>query len=199
MNFLAHLHLADPTPESRLGNLLGDFVRGLPDDDRFPPEIWEGIKLHRHVDAFTDSDPAWKRSRARLKRTKRRFAGIIIDVFYDHFLIRNWSRFEPEREMPDFVADCHAHLDEALHHAPLEAAEVIRRMQREDWLISYSTLEGLDFALQRISRRSAILSPVANSVGELEENFEAMEEDFLEFYPRAIQFAKKWKRINRVG
>ncbi len=192
MNFLAHLHVADPTPESRLGNLLGDFVRGLPDDDRFSPEIWHAIKMHRHVDAFTDSDPAWKRSRDRLSPNLRRFAGIVVDVFYDHFLIKNWAQFEPSRTVVDFIAECHDDLRSVMDEAPHEAREVLALMESEGWLISYESISGIDHALYRISHRSPILVPIRNSISELEENFEAMEADFQEFYPRLLAFVQDW-------
>lgn len=194
MNFLAHLHVADPTPESRLGNLLGDFVRGLPDDDRFSPVIWRGIKMHRHVDAFTDSNPLWKRSRDRLSRGRRRFAGIIVDVFYDHFLVKHWEKFESSQTVELFIEDCHSDLRSVMDQAPEEAQEALERMESQEWLIGNQTIEGIDVALRRISWRSEILGPVRDSVVELEENFDGLESDFLEFYPELLAYVEKeWR------
>ena len=195
MNFLAHLHVADPTPESRLGNLLGDFVRGLPDDDRFSDEIWHAIKMHRHVDAFTDADPAWKRSRDRLSKPLRRFGGIVIDVFYDHFLIRNWANYEPNLSVELFVDECHCDLESVSHLAPAEARNIFKRMESEGWLLSYESAAGIEHALDRISRRSKVLKPVRESFPDFEKHFEGLESDFLEFYPRLLDFVdSKWRR-----
>lgn len=189
MNFLAHLHLAARTPESRLGNMLGDFVKGRP-DDRFAPEIWEGIMLHRHVDAFTDSHPEWKKSKGRLSPERRRFAGIIVDVFYDHFLARHWERFSGDGEtLGEFIDGCHTDLLALRDQAPPDAAAVFERMAEEQWLRSYFETEGIARALERISRRSPVLGPVRDSIEELETHYEAIEQDFLAFYPDLIRYA----------
>ncbi len=63
MNHLAHLFLAGDSAESLIGNLSGDFVKGIL-GDRFSPGIREGIAQHRSIDAFTDSHPAWPSSGA---------------------------------------------------------------------------------------------------------------------------------------
>jgi len=45
LNFLAHFHLAKNTDASRVGALLGDFVRGTPESLRtqFPDKVIDGI------------------------------------------------------------------------------------------------------------------------------------------------------------
>ncbi|MCB1230710.1 MAG: DUF479 domain-containing protein [Verrucomicrobiae bacterium] len=185
MNFLAHLHLARPEPVSRLGNLLGDFVRGRR-DERFSPEIWRGIMHHRRLDAFTDSHPAWKRSRQRLAPERVRFAGIVVDVFYDHFLSRLWDRFEPDGEsLADFIDHCHCDLKMAAPLGPADANVVIARMEAQGWLGSYGEISGIDDALRRISRRGPRLGPIAGAIADLERDYAGFEEDFLAFYPEA--------------
>lgn len=186
MNFLAHLHLARPTPVSRLGNLLGDFVRGRP-DDRFSPGIWQGIMHHRHLDAFTDAHPAWKRSRGRLGPDRRRFAGILVDVFYDHFLSRHWHAFAPGHLSLDrFIDQCHRDLREALPLGPPEIEIVLEHMERQAWLISYGKLDGIEEALCRMASRSPRLSKLATGLSDLEHDYPHFEADFLDFYPDAI-------------
>ncbi len=186
MNFLAHLHLARPEPISRLGNLLGDFVRGRP-DERFSPEIWRGIMHHRHLDAFTDAHEAWRRSRRRLAPERVRFAGIVVDVFYDHFLSRHWERFVADGEgLVDFIDQCHRDLRLAAPLAPEDARAVIARMERQGWLASYGELAGIDEAMRRISRRSPRLGAMAGAVADLERDYAGFEEDFLTFYPGAM-------------
>ena len=186
MNFLAHLHLARPTPVSRLGNLLGDFVRGRP-DVRFSPGIWRGIMHHRHLDAFTDAHPAWKRSRERLDPSRRRFAGILVDVFYDHFLSRRWHDLEPEATPLDtFIDQCHRDLREALPLGPPEIEIVLEHMERQAWLISYGRLEGIDEALHRMASRSPRFTIMASALVDLEAHYDGFETDFLAFYPDAM-------------
>ena len=85
MNYLAHLFLSDGTPESLIGNLLGDFVKGSI-ENIYSLKIIEGIYLHRKIDSFTDSHPIFRSSKRLIGVDRRRFSGIMIDVFYDHFL-----------------------------------------------------------------------------------------------------------------
>ncbi len=187
MNFLAHLHLAEPTPESVLGNLLGDFVKGYPWDDRFPRPVWKGIVEHRAVDAFTDSHPEWKKSRDLLPDHLKRFAGIVVDIYYDHFLHRHWELFSEDEAIDVFIERVHGQLREVLYLAEDEVAEIIDMMIRERWLESYRTLEGVDQTLKRVSRRSEILHPIFEAAKDLENDLEEMEGHFLAFYPGLIQ------------
>ncbi len=188
MNFLAHLHLAEATPESRMGNLLGDFVKGRPYDERFSPEIWKGIMEHRHVDAFTDKHPVWRMSRDRLPRELRRFAGIIIDIVYDHFLVRHWDRFSPRVSLSSFVEATHEDLLESMHLAPDDAAEVILMMMQEEWLEGYASLKGIKETLRRVSGRSASLTPMRSAFSEVLPWMDEMEGHFLDYYPELMEY-----------
>ena len=171
-----------------MGNLLGDFVTGNPWDDRFEPVIWKGIMEHRHIDVFTDGHPAWKKSRDLLDHDLRRFAGIVIDIFYDHFLTLHWEKYSPEQPLADFIAETYADLQKAKHHAPQDAYRVMREMMREDWLGNYGTIEGIRETIEGVSRRSPRLKPMRDSVKTMEENFSEMEAHFLEFFPHMIRF-----------
>ncbi len=95
MNYLAHLYLAEQSREGLLGSLLGDFVKGRL-DDRFPETVRRGIALHRAIDSFTDAHPVHLESRNRIGRQRRRYAGNIVDVSYDHFLCRSWTEYSNE-------------------------------------------------------------------------------------------------------
>ena len=186
MNFLAHLQLAEDTPESRLGNLLGDFVRGYPWDDRYSDAVWEGIVEHRYVDAFTDSHPSWQKSRDLLPDELRRYAGIIVDIFYDFFLHRHWSRFSPSQGLDDFISEVHEQLESVVMLAPPDAEEAIKTMIRQEWLREYASIEGIDLTLRRVSQRSPILRSIYDSSKILEENLGTFESHFLEFYPELV-------------
>ncbi len=190
MNFLAHLFLAEPNPESRMGNLLGDFVKGNPWDDRFEPVIWKAIMEHRHIDVFTDSHPVWKKSRDLLDPELRRFAGIVIDIFYDHFLTLHWEKYSPELTVEEFISETYTDLRKAKHHAPDDSYVVIRQMMEENWLGNYRTIEGIRETIQRVSQRSGKLSPIRNSTELMEKHFRKMEQHFLEFFPDMLQFVK---------
>ena len=92
MNYLAHLYLAKDSTELMIGGILGDFVKGTL-KDQYPNEIKQGIELHRKIDTYTDSHVMTRASRRLYSPERRRFAGIIVDLCYDHFLYRHWSTF----------------------------------------------------------------------------------------------------------
>src|SRR4026208_598678 len=92
MNWLAHLYLSEPTPAFRIGNLLPDLVPASELVD-LPGDFRRGVEQHRRIDAFTDSHPIVRRSMNRVSPPFRRFAGVLVDVFYDHILAREWNSF----------------------------------------------------------------------------------------------------------
>ena len=92
MNYLSHLFLAEDTEESRIGNLLGDFVKGRLDDS-FSPEIIKGIKTHRKVDSFTDSHYIIKQTKKLISPGRRKYSGVLVDIFFDHFLTNQWGKY----------------------------------------------------------------------------------------------------------
>ena len=92
MNYLAHLYLAGNDAEALIGSLMGDFIKGRVDPD-LPPVLRQAILQHRRIDSFTDAHPIVRRSKQRVTNEFRRYAGILIDVFYDHFLAREWSQY----------------------------------------------------------------------------------------------------------
>lgn len=191
MNFLAHLQLAEANAESRAGNLLGDFVKGLPWDDRFSIPVWQGIMEHRHLDVFTDQHPAWKRSRERLEPENRRYAGIIIDIFYDYFLAKHWQQFHPNQELKPFVKEVHIDLKSMKPIFPQNARAPLGRLIRQKWLLSYAEVHGVRKTLRRVAHSSAKLKPVRGLERELIANLNEFETDFLEFYPDAILEAER--------
>ncbi|MEJ2383825.1 MAG: DUF479 domain-containing protein, partial [Xanthomonadales bacterium] len=93
MNFLAHLFLAGDEEALRLGALLGDFVRGREALAAYPEPVREGIRMHRHIDAFIDTLPDFERLRSGFEPPFRRYAGIIIDLGLDHELARRWPEY----------------------------------------------------------------------------------------------------------
>lgn len=101
MNYLAHLHLGGPQPAQLLGSLYGDFVKGRL-QGQWPDEIERAIQLHRRIDAFTDSHPLVHAAKRRFPLERRRFAGVLLDVFFDHCLARDWNDYADE-PLPQFV------------------------------------------------------------------------------------------------
>jgi len=110
MNWLAHLYLSEPDPAFRLGNLLPDLIpaRSL---TSLPAEFQKGVGQHRRIDAFTDSHPVVRRSIQRIEPSSRRFGGILCDIFYDHFLARDWASYSSQL-LPEFARTIYASFDQ---------------------------------------------------------------------------------------
>lgn len=194
LNFLAHLHLGRHSEEFLLGSLLGDFVRGRISDDMFTAEIREGIRVHRAVDAFTDQELNWQRSRGRLSAERRRFAGIIVDVFYDHFLSQHWDLFSTGLSREAFIARSNEALLAKVYlvRGPeyKVSRAVLRRVAREDWLSGYHEVGGIASTLDRISQRSPRIGRIKGSGDELRAQYSEFESDFLAFYPIILKYAR---------
>jgi acyl carrier protein phosphodiesterase len=184
VNYLAHLLLAEPGEEARLGALLGDFMRGQQLAD-LAPAVQEGVRLHREVDRFTDAHPVFLRSKARLDPRVRRFAGVIVDVFYDHFLASRWEAW-CEQPLSEFAADVYGMLERRLPELPPRMQYVVPFMIQQDWLTSYRETRHVERALRGMSRRVKRENPLAASAAELEAHYPALGGDFDEFFPQLV-------------
>lgn len=193
MNYLAHAFLARATPELLTGGMLGDFVKGEWQLHDYPPDIRAGIHLHRAIDRFTDSHPAVLASRALISPVRRRFAGILVDVFYDHYLARHWGRFS-DQPLGEFTGHVYATLWPQRAGFPERLQRILPWMRADDWLASYAEVEAVDAALRGIARRFARYpraAVLAEGVGELLDNYDALENHFHKFFPEAQFFVEQ--------
>jgi acyl carrier protein phosphodiesterase len=168
-----------------LGNFLADFVKGDV-EGRFPPEVVEGIRHHRRADRFTDSHEVFAASRKLVSGPRRRYAGVIIDVLYDHFLATSWERY-CSTALDEFVIRVYDSLGRH-HHAgvPHPVPMVIEKMVAEDWLRSYKTVDGIDRTFRRISRRLPWENPLDTAIEELERNHDLLQDHFHSFFPQVL-------------
>lgn len=190
MNWLAHLRLAPEDPMLVIGNLCGDFVAGV-DLTRLPPELRRGILQHRAIDRFVDAHAVMLRSRQRLGPGLRRFAGVLVDVFYDHFLARDWDAFGDGRPLPAFAAATYALLDEHAAVLPDRLRDALPAMRAQDWLASYARLDGIDRALARMAARLRRPSPLGNGGAALRAAYAGLGSDFAELWPELVAHAHK--------
>ncbi len=188
MNYLAHLRLAAPTDESRLGNLLGDFARGL-DLESLPPAVKDGVRMHREIDRFTDAHPAFRRARAILAPRYSRYSGVLVDVFFDHHLSRQWDRFGAVLPLADFTASVYAMLERWDAYLPPRLRVVAPRMAAEDWLARYGEFEAIDRTLLGLSRRLSRENPLAEAGAELRRHHDRLRVLFERFFPDVIAHA----------
>ncbi|MEH6566168.1 MAG: ACP phosphodiesterase [Halopseudomonas sp.] len=188
MNFLAHLLMGSQSPQQALGSLLGDFVKGPVQQIALPEEVRGGIWLHRRIDVFTDSHPLVLQSKARISPARRRFAGIMVDMFYDHLLARHWEQFA-DLPLAEFSQQSYRYLLQHPELIPANAWPVIRHMSENDWLGSYAQLPHLHRALDNMARRLRRDNSLPGAVTELEADYLSFEADFLGFMPDVQRFA----------
>ena len=184
MNHLAHLFLAEETPESLIGNLSGDFVKG-PLGERFPPAIAAGIRHHRRVDAFTDSHPDVAAFRRVLVPEHGHYARIISDVFLDHFLAVDFERWAGET-LDTFLARVYGLIDQHVDQLPGRLAWLYPRIRDEEWLQSYATIEGIRHALTNISYRLSRRPHLETATRHLIDSRAELERRFVAFFPQVM-------------
>ncbi|WP_462382014.1 acyl carrier protein phosphodiesterase [Pseudomonas sp. Marseille-QA0892] len=189
MNYLAHLLLGGPKPDQLLGSLYGDFVKGPLNGD-WPAEVERSIRLHRAIDAFTDAHPCVRQGKARFPAARRRFAGIVVDVFFDHCLARDWS-LHSDVPLDQFTARVYQVLaDEPA--LPARLATIAPRMAAQDWLGSYRDFEVLRDVIAGMSRRLSRPEWLAGAYEELEALYEPLSADFQAFFPELMAFADRY-------
>ncbi|MDX9667259.1 ACP phosphodiesterase [Pseudomonas sp. P5_152] len=191
MNYLAHLHLGGQRPGQLLGSLYGDFVKGRL-QGQFPAEIEDAITLHRQIDVFTDRHGLVDVALSRFSLTRRRYAGIVLDVFFDHCLARDWALYA-DSSLPAFTADVYRVLA-AEPQLPGRLAQIAPYMAADDWLGSYRDFAVLDQVLRGISRRLSRPEELAAAMQELERLYEPLSEDFRLFYPELQRFSAQHLR-----
>jgi len=183
MNHFAHLVLAQPTVESTVGNLLGDFARGL-DAESLPPPVRAGLYNHRAVDRFTDSHPLVREMKRGFSPERRRFAGIALDIYFDHLLMQYWDEFE-RRPLDESIAVFYRRMAAGQELMPGETMRrATRRMIEYDWFGSYRSLDAIDESLNRVAARIRFSNRFDNAIEDLRRNDDLIRQGFLEFYPQ---------------
>jgi acyl carrier protein phosphodiesterase len=180
-----------------LGGIVTDFARPA-EIAALMPEVQDGVRLHRLIDSFTDSHPVVRASVARIASEYHWFSGIVIDIYYDHILARDWGRYSLER-LASFAARAYATLVPYLPQIPHAAADFIAWMVEDDRLVRYATAEGIEDTLARLSRR--ITSRIPRNPVQLETAMPLLLEkdadlaaDFHAFYPELRAFAERSRR-----
>jgi len=194
MNYLAHSLLSGPDDELRLGNFLGDFVKGRVENYRgthVSERLRDGIRLHRAIDSFTDQHRIVRRSKTLLSTRYGLRSGVIVDLAYDHFLAKNWKAFSAQ-ELNEFSAKFFNLLKMNLFRIDQSVHPLIFAMSQHNWLISYSRLEGLDRALSGMARRFPVAAGIETAGEEIRAQYTNFEADFQEFFPQILDFCKAY-------
>jgi acyl carrier protein phosphodiesterase len=197
LNFLAHIYLSGDSDEIKIGNFIGDYVKGR-NYENYPELVNKGIILHREIDSFTDSHPVVNRSKMHLKQRFRRYSGVIVDIFYDHFLASEWAMFS-KHPLPQYVIHMYEILVSNYFILPNEIKAFLPFFVINNWLESYTSIEGIEGVLRRMTRRTSLPNETTFAISELRKNYHLFRDDFLCFFPDLIEYVEKTHDIPVSG
>lgn len=186
MNFLAHLFLSRENESLLVGNFLADFVSNR-DLFQFPEAVVEGVLLHRKIDTYTDNHPAVRRGVRRLHARHRKYAPVIIDVYYDYFLSKNWTLYN-EQPLSVFAKSSYEILLRHLPIMPELLQKRLKNMVRDNWLMSYSHFDGLKKTFGFMKKRVSKPDLLTGAVESLRLYEAQMDEEFKTFFPEVINY-----------
>lgn len=182
MNFLAHLYLSGHDEQIMVGNFMGDFVRGRNIYNQFPKHVALGIELHREIDEYTDNHAVVLESKIRLRPKYRHYAPVIVDMFYDHFLARNWSHYHAV-PLPDYAQFCYRTLQKFETILPAQVQYLMPYMVEGNWLLAYAKPEGIHRALSGMARRTPYDSKMDEAIRDLKAHYTDFHREFVAFFP----------------
>ena len=189
MNFLAHTYLSGGNEEIIVGNFMGDYVKGK-NYLLFPEQVKKGILIHRDIDSFTDMHEVTRRSKQRLASRYHKYAGIIIDIFYDHFLASLWNSYST-LPLSEFVSRTYDLLKRNYKVLPDSIKRWFPTFLENNWMMAYTTVEGIELVLERMSANTSLPNHSAFAVEVLRDQYSIFMEDFLEFFPLIVEFLEE--------
>ena len=189
LNFLAHIYLSGDSEEIKVGNFIGDYVKGR-NYEKYPELVKKGIILHRKIDSYTDTHPIVGQSKTHLKRRFRRYSGVIVDIFYDHFLASEWSTFS-KHPLPQYVVNMYEILVKNYFILPNEIKTFLPFFIINNWLESYTSIEGIEGVLRRMTRRTSLPNETTFAISELRKNYNLFRSEFMEYFPQLVKYVEE--------
>jgi acyl carrier protein phosphodiesterase len=189
MNYLAHIYLSGDDEELMVGNFIADAVKGKA-LNQYSNGIKNGITLHRLIDAYTDSHPLHKASRTKLHERYGHYSGVMIDIFYDHYLAKNWETYS-NRTLKEYTEEVYATLNTFRDVLPERISYMLKYMVPQNWLLNYGNLDGIDKVLRGMANRAKFVSGMETGVEELKKYNIEFEDEFTQFFPELRQFVNE--------
>lgn len=189
MNFLAHIYLSFGDKEVTIGNFIADSIRGNK-YHHLPERVQQGIFLHREIDTFTDSHEIPRKSSKRLHKNYSHYSRVIVDIFYDHFLAKNWYKYSTT-PLSIFVDDFYDLLEENYEMLPEGVQRMMPYMLADNWIFNYSKMDGIGKVLNGMNRRTKNKSKMNYAILDLENHYQEFEAEFTLFFDELITFSKQ--------
>ena len=195
MNFLAHLYLSRNNTNIMIGNFIADHIQGNKYEG-FSAEIQQGIFLHREIDTFTDAHEVVRKSKRRLHERYRHYDGVIIDIFYDYFLAKNWAAYS-EIPLELFTKSVYNLLDKVKLDLPTKSQQFINYMIEYNILFNYKYKDGIEKVLNGMNKRTKGKSQMNLAIEDLHSLEAEFEADFTVFFKELIAHTnQKLKKID---
>lgn len=189
MNYLAHIYLSGNNKMVTIGNFIADGIRGKK-YKTYPIEVQKGILLHRQIDTFTDAHPTVRQSTKRLHKNYGHYSGIIVDILYDHFLAKNWSKYS-DVLLEDYAENFYQILTDNIEILPQRILKMMPHLISGNWLLSYATKEGIAKVLDGMNKRTKNRSQMNLATKELDLFYDEFEAEFTSFFEELIAFSEE--------
>lgn len=189
MNYLAHIYLSGNNNMLTIGNFIADGIRGKK-YKTYPIEVQKGILLHRQIDTFTDAHPTVRQSTKRLHENYGHFSGIIVDILYDHFLAKNWSKYS-DVPLEDYAENFYQILTDNIDILPQRILKMMPHLISGNWLVSYATKDGIAKVLDGMNKRTKNRSQMNLATRELDLFYDEFEAEFTSFFEELIVFSEE--------
>ena len=197
MNYLAHIYLSGTNDLLKIGNFMADSIKGH-DYEKFDSEIKKGILLHRHIDSFTDMHPIYRQSKHRLHEKYGHYSGVIMDILYDHFLAKNWSKFSDEK-LEDYANDFYQLLQDNYDILTDRIKGMMPYMIARNWFVSYASIAGLEMILFQMDYKTKHRANMQEAIVELQDFYTEFESEFFLFFEELIlSCQQKISELNKL-
>jgi acyl carrier protein phosphodiesterase len=194
LNFLAHIYLSGDSREILIGNFIGDYVKGK-NITGYPEEVKQGILLHRKIDSFTDGHFITRSSKKIIAEKYGLYAGIVVDIFYDHFLSANWRQYS-EIPLREYIHERYSMLDSGFSIFPAGVKNWFPYFIKSNWLETYNNFNGLNMVFKRMSYRTSLPDHADYAVSQLKHNYDYLKKNFFDFFTEMREMVKKDFNIN---
>jgi len=180
MNYLAHIYLSGDNEDIKIGNFIADFIYGS-QYQNYSPNIQKGILLHRAIDTYTDEHPVFRQSKKRLFHEFRHYSSVIVDMFYDHFLAKNFDEYSTQN-LTDFASSFYQALESRNEILPQRVNEILPVMKKYNWLVSYQNIDDLRNILNQMNNKTKFKTQLDDSVALLIQHYDSFESEFSHFF-----------------
>jgi len=188
VNYLAHLYLSGSNEGLLIGNFIADAVKGKA-MNTYSDEVRRGIVLHRAIDQFTDDHPLHRASRTKLHHRYGHYSGVLVDIYYDHFLAKYWHDYS-DTELLAYTKEVYAVMQKNKAVLPERITYMLQYMIPHNWLYNYANLEGVHKVFCGMAKRTKFESNMETGVEDLKEKYDEFKADFTDFFPQLKEFVK---------